>query len=57
VLRYDGMPKFILMAGSDRRHALVAYQLGPLSRTLLFYGDFKAWTTARASAPARPSCS
>jgi phosphate transport system permease protein len=44
VLRYDGMPKFLLMAGSIATAVYVAILLGPLFETVLFYGDFKAWT-------------
>jgi phosphate transport system permease protein len=44
VLRYDGMPKFLLMAGSIIVSVYVAILLGPLFESLLFYGDFKAWT-------------
>jgi phosphate transport system permease protein len=44
VLRYDGMPKFLLMAGSIIVSVYTAIQLGPLFELLLFYGDFKAWT-------------
>ena len=45
VLRYDGFPKFVLMAASIVLTAAVAYQLGPWFESALFYGDFKAWTT------------
>ena len=44
VIRYDGMPKFLLMAGSIVLSVYAAIQLGPLFELLLFYGDFKAWT-------------
>ncbi len=44
VIRYDGMPKFLLIAASIVAAVFVAIQLGPLFETLLFYGDFKAWT-------------
>jgi phosphate transport system permease protein len=45
VLRYDGMPKFILMAIAILATAWGAYTLGPSFEDLLFYGDFKQWTT------------
>jgi len=45
VIRYDGMPKFLLMSGSIVLSVYAAIQLGPLFETALFYGDFKAWTT------------
>lgn len=44
VLRYDGMPKFLLIAASIVFTALLSIQLGPLFEVVLFYGDFKAWT-------------
>jgi phosphate transport system permease protein len=44
VIRYDGMPKFLLMAGSIVLSVYAAIQLGPLFELLLFSGDFKAWT-------------
>ncbi len=47
VLRYDGMPKFILMAAFIVVTAWIAYNLGPSFEDLLFYGDFKQWTTGR----------
>lgn len=47
VIRYDGMPKFLLMAGSIVLSVFLAIQLGPFFEWLLFYGDFKAWTTGR----------
>jgi phosphate transport system permease protein len=47
VLRYDGMPKFLLMAVAIVTTAWVAYNLGPSFEDALFYGDFKAWTTGR----------
>jgi phosphate transport system permease protein len=45
VLRYDGMPKFLLIAVSILLSVFIAIQLGPLFEVVLFYGDFKAWTT------------
>jgi phosphate transport system permease protein len=44
-LRWDGLPKFGLMITSILVCAFVAYKLGPLFEDLLFYGDFKLWTT------------
>jgi len=44
VLRYDGVPKFCLMGLSIFVTGYVAYLLGPSFESLLFYGDFKAWT-------------
>ena len=46
-LRLDGFPKFILMGLSILVAAWVALQLGPTMERLLFFGDFKAWTTGR----------
>jgi phosphate transport system permease protein len=45
VIRYDGMPKFLLMAVSIFLSVFAAIELGPVFETGLFYGDFKAWTT------------
>jgi phosphate transport system permease protein len=47
VIRYDGMPKFLLMAGSIVTAVYVAILLGPLFETVLFYGDFKGWTAGK----------
>lgn len=47
VIRWDGIPKFTLMGVMIGVTAFVAYQLGPLFEDLLFYGNFKAWTTGR----------
>ncbi|MGY6710190.1 MAG: ABC transporter permease subunit [Rhizobiaceae bacterium] len=47
VLRYDGMPKFIMMAVFIVVTAWISYQLGPYFEDALFYGDFKQWTTGR----------
>ncbi|MBM3343470.1 MAG: ABC transporter permease subunit [Betaproteobacteria bacterium] len=44
VLRYDGIPKFFLMAASIFVTGYIAYRLGPLFEHVLFHGDFKAWT-------------
>ncbi|MCC5976015.1 MAG: hypothetical protein JJT81_18465, partial [Rubellimicrobium sp.] len=48
VLRYDGMPKFMLMAVAILLMALLAYNVGPYFELLLFDGDFKGWTTGRS---------
>lgn len=45
VLRLDGFPKFVFMAAAILVAALIAVELGPLFEIVLFYGDFKAWTT------------
>ncbi|MCC5793511.1 MAG: ABC transporter permease subunit [Chromatiales bacterium] len=45
VLRLDGLPKFALMILVIGLTVLVSYRLGPLFERMLFYGDFKAWTT------------
>jgi phosphate transport system permease protein len=47
VLRYDGMPKFALMGISIVLTAWIAYNLGPSFEDVLFFGDFKQWTTGR----------
>ena len=47
VLRYDGMPKFVLMGLSIILTAGIAYRVGPYFEDALFYGDFKQWTTGR----------
>lgn len=46
-LRYDGFPKFTLMGLSILITAWVAAQLGTTLERVLFYGDFKQWTTGR----------
>ncbi|MCC5955939.1 MAG: ABC transporter permease subunit [Natronohydrobacter sp.] len=46
-LRYDGFPKFTLMGVSILVTAWVASQLGASLERVLFYGDFKQWTTGR----------
>ncbi|WP_333826422.1 hypothetical protein [Pararhodobacter sp.] len=46
-LKYDGFPKFILMAVMIIVAAGAAYVLGPLFERVLFYGDFKRWTTGQ----------
>ncbi|MBQ1202715.1 MAG: ABC transporter permease subunit, partial [Loktanella sp.] len=43
-LKYDGVPKFILMGVMIVLSCLFAYQVGPLFELVLFNGDFKAWT-------------
>jgi len=45
VLRFDGMPKFLLMTFSIFAAVFLAINLGPAFENVLFYGDFKAWTT------------
>ena len=47
VLRYDGMPKFVLMAVAIVSTAWLAYNLGPSFEALLFHGDFKRWTSGQ----------
>ncbi len=47
VLRFDGMPKFLLMVVSILFSVAIAVNLGPSFENVLFYGDFKAWTTGR----------
>lgn len=46
-LKYDGFPKFTLMGLSILLTAWVAAQLGTTLEGVLFYGDFKQWTTGR----------
>jgi phosphate transport system permease protein len=46
-LRFDGFPKFTLMGVSIIVTAWIAANLGPAFESVLFYGDFKAWTTGR----------
>jgi phosphate transport system permease protein len=46
-LKYDGFPKFTLMGVSILVTAWIASQLGVTLEQLLFYGDFKQWTTGR----------
>jgi phosphate transport system permease protein len=43
-LRFNGLPKFALMAVMIVLACLVAYGLGPLFELALFDGDFIAWT-------------
>jgi len=45
VLRYDGIPKFCLMAATIFVTTFIAYSLGPWFEIAFFYGDFKQWTT------------
>lgn len=47
VIRYDGMPKFLLIGASILVSVYVSILLGPLFETALFYGDFKAWTAGK----------
>lgn len=44
-LRYEGMPKFILMGATILLTGWLAFEAGPLFEALLFAGDFKAWVT------------
>lgn len=46
-LKYDGFPKFTLMGLSILVTAWIAAQLGTTLERVLFYGDFKQWTTGR----------
>lgn len=43
-LRYDGIPKFVLMGLTILVVGWLVYQVGPGFEALLFNGDFKAWT-------------
>lgn len=46
-LKYDGFPKFTLMAVMIIAAALAAWGLGGPFEALLFQGDFKRWTTGQ----------
>ncbi|TVS01900.1 MAG: ABC transporter permease subunit [Rhodobacteraceae bacterium] len=46
-LKYDGLPKFVLMGLSILITAWIASRLGVPLEQLLFSGDFKQWTTGR----------
>ena len=46
-LKYDGFPKFVLMGVSILITAWIASRLGASLEQVLFYGDFKQWTTGR----------
>jgi phosphate transport system permease protein len=46
-LKYDGFPKFTLMAAMIFVAAGAAWVLGPLFERVLFEGDFKRWTTGQ----------
>jgi len=46
-LKYDGFPKFTLMAAMIFVSAGVAWSLGTTLENLLFAGDFKRWTTGQ----------
>ncbi|MFN3825423.1 MAG: ABC transporter permease subunit [Pseudorhodobacter sp.] len=48
-LRYDGIPKFILMGVMIVLSCLFAYALGPLFEAVLFNGDFKGWTNGEGT--------
>lgn len=43
-LRYEGIPKFLLMGAAILVTAWLSYEAGPLFEALLFAGDFKGWT-------------
>ncbi len=42
-LRFDGIPKFLLMFAAIGLAATFAYRVGPIFEDVLFGGDFKAW--------------
>lgn len=46
-LKYDGFAKFTLMGVAILLTAWIAAQLGTTLERVLFYGDFKQWTTGR----------
>ena len=46
-LKYDGFPKFVLMAAMIFVSAFVAYNMGTTLENFLFQGDFKRWTTGQ----------
>ena len=46
-LKYDGFPKFALMGLSILATAWLARELGATLERVLFYGDFRQWTTGR----------
>jgi len=46
-LRYDGFPKFVLMAAAILLSGFAAFNLGHAFEALLFQGDFKRWTTGQ----------
>ncbi len=46
-LKYDGFAKFVLMGLSILFTAWLASMLGASLERILFYGDFKQWTTGR----------
>ncbi|MFN4099473.1 MAG: hypothetical protein ACK4GT_06820, partial [Pararhodobacter sp.] len=46
-LKYDGFPKFALMAATIVVSALAAFSLGTGFEAFLFNGDFKRWTTGQ----------
>ncbi|MFN3663351.1 hypothetical protein [Yoonia sp.] len=48
-LRYDGMPKFILMGVAIILSCLFAYTVGPIFELVLFNGDFKGWTNGQGT--------
>ncbi|MFN4153879.1 MAG: ABC transporter permease subunit [Paracoccaceae bacterium] len=48
-LRYDGIPKFLLMGVMIVLSCLFAYAVGPAFEAVLFNGDFKGWTNGEGS--------
>lgn len=44
-LTFSGFPKFCFMIATVVISALISYPLGPVFENLLFYGNFKAWTS------------
>ncbi|MFN3972202.1 MAG: ABC transporter permease subunit [Gemmobacter sp.] len=48
-LRYDGIPKFILMGVMIVVSCMVAYGVGPAFESVLFNGDFKGWTNGEGT--------
>lgn len=43
-VKYNGMPKFVLMGTVIILSTYLAYKVGPVFEAALFNGDFKAWT-------------
>lgn len=48
-LRYDGIPKFVLIGTMIVLSCLFAYSVGPLFELVLFNGDFKGWTNGQGT--------
>jgi phosphate transport system permease protein len=46
-IRYGGVPKFLFMFVMIGITGFIAYRLGPLFESALFYGDFRAWTAGQ----------